>query len=118
MTTDVVDKLRRSRKQNIDAKELPSVNAALDLCYPLRATILADLAPYEGRPLKSYEQSRRADLLETLRQIEEGYHPDEGTDPRLYELVSRPEITRFHFARPGIASLKRLQARLLSEQEG
>jgi hypothetical protein len=45
-----------------------------------------------------------------------GSTPGEGTDLRLYELISRPEITRFHFARPGIARLKRLQARLLKEQ--
>ena len=112
---EVYEKFHRS-KQRIDAKDLSHVTLALDLFTQLRHDVVAQFATYDSRPLKSYEQSRLSDLRETLRQIDEGFHPDEGADPRLYELVSRPEITRLRLARPGIASLKRLQARLVREQ--
>jgi hypothetical protein len=97
--------------------ELDEIDAALGLLRNLRAIVAGELTALEARRRTAYDYLHPGQLRATLQQIDEGVHRDDGVNPRLYALITSPEVARFKLRTPGIRSLERLRARTVAERE-
>lgn len=95
--------------------DLSHIRTARVLFDALRAEVEAELAELEKGRLNQHEQARRSHLRQTRAQIDNGLHPSDGTDPRLWALITREEVTRLRLKRPGLAALARVENQLLTE---
>lgn len=98
------------------AEQIGQVQATIIRFRRLRDARIAELQQLESGRRTAEARSRVEHIRETLRQIDHGLHPEEGTDPDLDALVRDPDVASLRLAAPGLASLGRLLARLEKQQ--
>ena len=105
-----------SETMNIQT-ELDAIARAEQPLLQLEATLEAELAEAERQRPTPTTHNRPFDLRKALWHLREGLSRNDGTDPRVWRVLTSEEIQAFRFRSPGLAALARLKAKLLAEQE-
>jgi hypothetical protein len=89
-------------------EEETALQAAVSLLEELEAELTRDLEKLEhSKARDGHSESLLRELRLSLDEVVEGVTRESGCTPRVWTLMSRPEIQRFKLAQPGLVTLRR-----------
>ena len=102
-------------------QEVAAIQAAMAIFWAFKEKCEAELEDLKTRPIdlsRKVDAERMADdLRETIRQIEQGVERGDPITSEFSEVLDKPEIRHFSFARPGLPALRARLDRIQRSRE-